>query len=217
MWDNKKCPYCGKTVRRPTMEHYFPRSIKPNEWDFMACWDCNHLKSDSIVYPGSGMFRAPIPKNLEYKFKHLWRSSGYAKYSRVYPFLIMRDRMDGVKVIPRKVAFTKEEMNFYELEDIVRAMKLFFELAARVTEIYSLLMNPLTREFIIVHQLAFEFDVPIKGIRSMKSCDVPYRGIHAWIRIAGSAGDYIWEKSVDATTSFNNIYKWCGSGSGISI
>lgn len=51
------CPYCGREIVEVTKEHFFPKSIHSNEFDFYACEECNHLKRSHIVYPSSDLLK----------------------------------------------------------------------------------------------------------------------------------------------------------------
>lgn len=93
------CPYCGKEIERPTREHFFPQSVCSNGWDFWACYSCNKLKREHVVYPATQLFKQ-WPENFTIaKFKQLWKLSDWDKYLNLVPARRMRQIFDAGKWI----------------------------------------------------------------------------------------------------------------------
>lgn len=70
-----KCPYCGQYVLYKSREHFFPKSIVYNEWDFKCCRRCNTLKGDRIIYPADYLFKVEQGLSLKVKFVALWKQA----------------------------------------------------------------------------------------------------------------------------------------------
>lgn len=66
------CPYCGRYVIYESREHFFPKSVIDNNWDFKCCRSCNTLKGNRIIYPADNLFKVEQGLSLKVKFTALW-------------------------------------------------------------------------------------------------------------------------------------------------
>lgn len=190
------CPYCGREVSKATKEHFFPKSIHSNEFDFYACKECNHLKRSHIVYPSSDLFEVlPLELNKN-KFYALWSLSAYGKYTQLVPWRHMRKIFKRTATYSEKYEFSVEERLFYRF-DYLREVINYVEFISETDEHIRALVLPYeTTNMFLLHTYQNEFPTPYKNVRSMRVDRFLNTG-YTGMRVTGSGADYIWQVTND--------------------
>lgn len=198
------CPYCGKEIERPTREHFFPQSVCCNGWDFWACYSCNKLKREHVVYPATQLFKQ-WPENFSTtKFKQLWRLSGWDKYLNLVPAIRMRQIFDSGHWKDGAYLFSIEERLCYGLDYLKEMYELYDKLLKEDDNLQALIIAPTMRRVFIVHSYSCEFGTPYKEVESLRVDKWVDMRVAGWL-VLGSARHYVWKSTVNYKEYFRRL------------
>ncbi len=198
------CPYCGKEIERPTREHFFPQSVCCNEWDFWACYSCNKLKREHVVYPATQLFKQ-WPENFSTtKFKQLWRLSGWDKYLNLVPAIRMRQIFDSGRWKDGAYLFSIEERLCYGLDYLKEMYELYDKLLKEDDNLQALIIAPTMRRVFIIHSYSCEFGTPYKEVESLRVDKWVDMRVAGWL-VLGSARHYVWKSTVSYKEYFRRL------------
>lgn len=201
---SKVCPYCGRDIEHETQEHFFPKSVYANSYDFYACRECNYLKRNHIVYPSSDLFKIYPTEFSRVKFNNLWDISGYSKYPLLVPWKQMRRIFDGEGTYYDDYSFTLEERQFYKFERLSEIIDFADAIIDNDSKVRALVLSCNSPVMYLVHTYPFEFKTPYQEVRSIqlsKYLSTNSQGL----RVSGFGGDYLWKLTSDYREYFNKL------------
>lgn len=199
------CPYCGER-EATTKEHFFPRSVKDNVFDFYVCKECNHKKRQHIVYPTANVFKLLPTEFNRNKYVRLWNESGYGKYTLLVPWIKMREIFDGRGTYYDKYEYTLEERQFYDFERLKEIIDYGRYLVSRNDNIRALVLSESEPIAYLLHYYSSEFTTPYAEMKSMKTdrfLNCGYRGI----RVAGDGKYNLWKATTDRSEYFTELLR----------
>lgn len=199
------CPYCGEDTAT-TMEHFYPKSIANNQFDFYACQRCNHLKRSHIILPTDNIFKVRPSGFNKNKFWKLWDVSGYNKYTLIVPWRKMLGIFDGYMTYYDVVDFSWEEEMLYGFEQLRKMILSVQPIIDGDSKMQALVLSERAPVAYLVHSYNFEFNTSIKGVKSMNISKYNSSGNYGY-RVYGSGKNYMWELASSKEQYFRNLLK----------
>lgn len=185
------CPYCGQFISEKNKEHFFPQMIKPNDWDFYACRECNRLKGQHIVYPKGELFRLrPRELSIE-KFDYLWRTSGNIKYLNIVPVSKMIKVFNERKWTLKDSLFSIEERQYYGLDRLKEIYQYYTLMTNARHEAIALVMSSHFSHLYYVHEFSGNILSPYPEVRPINVQRFVAAHLEGWL-MCGSTREGLW-------------------------
>lgn len=196
------CPYCGREIAEPWREHFFPQSIASNDWDFMACKTCNHLKRGHIVYPFDWLFEKYPPELKFSKFKRLWDTASFDKYLCIVPAKSLKQAFTERRWITTTKIFSIEERIFYGLDRLQEIYLWAENLIETDPQVQALVMSYTATCFYLLHTYPGQKRTKYKEVHAVSLYDYANAQLKG-VLVLGSARNNIWR----FTSSYKSYFR----------
>ena len=200
------CPYCGQVMDLDySKEHFYPKSVYPNDWDFLCCTKCNIRKNNHIVYPTSNLFEVYPTELSKKKNRNLWRMSGWGNYNLLVPWRQMRDIFHERSTYYTDKEFLLEEQEYFEFDKVRRLLLDGADLVDFNKKVQAVVLSRFSMSVLVLHN--YEGKVYFgPNYMSMKVEDYIHSNLYG-ILVCGSGENGVWKTTISDSGFFKNLMR----------